>query len=109
VQKRKSGFLLPVDLVDAAMRQFEGRIDGKSKWLVVSAGLLSLMELPEAEQNEYIRRLKNADSPGQTFAALVNQAEALRRGRETGRGARRPRVLIHDPEEEVPAGGRRGR
>ena len=68
--KKKVGFFLPSPIVDA-YEQVADRVGGKEKWQVISAAILMLLEASEAEQNEYIRRVAVAATPGNSFEQLV--------------------------------------
>lgn len=78
-RKEKFGFQLPASFAEAFNSHLcAGRVTGKEKWIVLTAAILSLLELPEDEQNAYISRVKSADTPSGSFEGLVREAEKHR-------------------------------
>lgn len=74
--KKKTGFLLPTDFVDA-FEDVASRVGGKEKWQVICAAILLLLESPPDVQNQYIQAIRKAAGPGESFEKLIAEARAV--------------------------------
>jgi hypothetical protein len=74
-EKRKTGFLLPVPLLDA-LREVAEHVGNKQQWQVIGAAILLLREQPERTQIDYIRKVGGAELAGGSFEDLVEEARS---------------------------------
>lgn len=105
-KKKKAGYLLPIDLLDAFDALAETRGNKKEKWRVVGAALTMFMAASEDEQNDWIREVTTASLPGGSFERLIVAAKMR------GKNSRRmPAIrdesgeLIQPRKEESGRGG----
>jgi hypothetical protein len=98
-EKKKVGYFLPQPVIDA-FEVVAGRMRSKrEKWIVICAALIYYLEAPLHVQNDFIRRVKNADSPGGTFKGLVKVA--TNRSVNAGRALSEPALALPEPGYET--------
>jgi hypothetical protein len=72
-KKRQYNLLLPEPLINE-LEQLAKRFGAKKKWMLVSAGVVRLLELDDVELTEYVQRVGRAEL-GDAYAALIGDAK----------------------------------
>lgn len=113
-EKKKVGFILPQEMIDLVDELAEP-LGRKERWVALSAAILAISSMPEAERYYLFRQVRSADGPGGSFAnliALAKSGEVWKEAERHGLHGLRPDLLPranHGPADAAEYLGKNGK
>lgn len=96
VSKKKVGFILPDEII-ALMDGVAADLNGKERWVALSAAILALANLPADERNELFGDVKREDRPGGSFATLIAKTKWGQADARAQKASPRGRIIGVNP------------